>query len=119
MIAESIALLVILLVGMNVVMKGPAATWLSDEMANIIRLPRPETHHAAMITMPMPLGGVYPAVSPKGSREFIANAAGPLRMVMVSRQFKPDLGEHASLLNATSEPGGTAGSTQSASRPRK
>ena len=73
MVGEAVAALVVFLVRVDVVMEGPGAARLADQMADVVLLAGAEAPHAAVIPPLVPFVGIDAACRIQRRAEFIAD----------------------------------------------
>src|SRR5262245_50367855 len=89
----------IVVLAADVVVKGPAAPWLMDEVADLIVLVRPKARDPAGLAMCPPQGGIDAAIAVQRCDQFVAVTAAAGRMARFAREFEPDTAKFPRQLN--------------------
>ena len=88
-IAEAVAALVV--IGISLVMEGPMAAGLPDQMPHFVVFVLPEALHAAALAVLLPDHGVEMAFRIERADKLVAVPVAAFRVLPVPSQFQPDL----------------------------
>jgi hypothetical protein len=93
MVAEAVAGFVIIRIAEEIVMERPRASWLSDQVTDLIVLSLPETHHTATVPVRFPSGMVDVAIVIERRGKLIPACPTALGKIAIAGQFQANLKE--------------------------